>query len=78
MNITFADVLKVINRYKSEERFTLAVLCLESTFQAKGAKAAMRHARQIAAAYRNLRVQRTEIKTQALKRQAERQGLRYV
>jgi hypothetical protein len=77
MEITFSDVLKVVNRFKREDKFGLAVLCLESTFKAKGGRAAMAHARRIAAAYRNLRIQRVEARTQELRRQADRMGLRY-
>lgn len=72
------EVLKVINRFKREERFSLAVLCLESTYHAKGARAAMLHAKQIAAAFNNVRAHRVAERTDALRRQADRQGLRYV
>lgn len=78
MNITFADVLKVINRFRKEERFTLAVLSLESTFKAKGGRAAMAHARRIAEAFKDLRAHRRDMKTQELRREADRMGLRYV
>jgi hypothetical protein len=78
MEITWSQVLRVISRYKNEVRYLDAVSSLKITFILYGPKAAMQHARRIAAAYRNVRAHRIESKTQALKRQAEREGLRYV
>lgn len=87
MNITFADVLKVVNRFRNEETvssglrsadFATIVKKLKQTFNKAGAKAAMRQARQIAAAFNNLRAHRVAERTDALRSQAERQGLRYV
>jgi hypothetical protein len=72
------DVLKVINRFKREEHWTFAAMAVEATYRTAGPKAAMAHARRIAAAYRNVRANRVESKTQALKRQAQREGLRFV
>lgn len=86
MNQTFADVLKVVNRYKNERvssrlrsaDFSVIKRELEMTFILYGFSAAMRQAKTIAAAFRNLRVVRTETRTQELRRQADRMGIRYV
>lgn len=58
MEISLADVIKVIRRFKNEIEFSRAVFMLEMTFFIDGPKKAMHHARQIAAAYQNLRVAR--------------------
>ena len=72
------EIMKVINRYRSEDHWTFAAMAVEATYRTAGPKAAMIHARRIAAAYRNVRAHRVESRTQALKRQADRIGLRYV
>ena len=72
------DALKVINRFKREDHWTFAAMAVEATYRTAGPKAAMAHARRIAAAYRSVRAHRVESRTQALRAQAERQGLRFI
>jgi hypothetical protein len=72
------EAMKVINRFRKEDHWTFAAMAVEATYRTAGPKAAMQHARRIAAAYRNVRAHRIESKTQALKRQAEREGVRYI
>ncbi|TQF03912.1 hypothetical protein E6W39_18845 [Kitasatospora acidiphila] len=55
MNISLSDVIKVIHRFKREMHYSWAIFMLESEFQQNPRKAT-HHARQIAAAYRNIRI----------------------
>jgi hypothetical protein len=58
MEISLADVVKVIRRFKNEIEFNRALFMVEMTYHIEGPKRAMIHARRIAAAYQNLRVSR--------------------
>ncbi|MEU7096077.1 hypothetical protein [Kitasatospora aureofaciens] len=76
MNITLKDVFKVVARFKGEAHYSKACFMLEMAFHMEGPRAAMAHARRIAAAYVNLRNSRTEARNSALRADAERRGLR--
>ena len=72
------EAMKVINRFRSEDHWTFAAMAVEATYRTAGPKAAMLHAKRIAAAYKNVRVHRVEARTQALRAQAQQQGLRFI
>jgi hypothetical protein len=55
MEISLADVIKVIRRFKNEIKHDQAVFWLEMTYHMEGPKKAMHHARHIAAAYQIVR-----------------------
>lgn len=58
MEISLADVVKVIKRFKNETEFSRALFMVEMTYHIEGPRKAMMHARRIAAAYQNLRTSR--------------------
>lgn len=72
MEISLNDVVKVISRFRREAEFDRALFMLEMTFFMEGPKAAMRHARRIAAAYTNLRLCRMAAQEEADARATER------
>jgi hypothetical protein len=73
---TLNDVLKVISRFRREAEFNRAQFMVEMTFHIEGPRAAMIHARRIAAAYVNLRSARTDQRNSLLRADAERRGWR--
>lgn len=77
MEITFADVMAVIRRFNREIEFNRALFMLEMTFHIEGPKAAMKHARRIAAAYNNLRSSRAIAREAADRRQMDKLGMAY-
>lgn len=77
MEISLSDVLAVIRRYRREVEFNRALFMLEMTFHMEGPKAAMKHARRIAAAYNNLRSSRAIARDEADRRQMDRLGMAY-
>jgi hypothetical protein len=73
-----SQVMRTINRFKREEHWTFAAMAVEATYRTSGPKAALLHAKRIAAAYKGLRAHSVQARTEALRAQARRQGLRYV
>lgn len=70
------SILRKIRRFAGQLHYEKAVLMIEMTFSMEGARAALKHAKFIEAAYINLRNASVAKREASLRTDAERRGMR--